>query len=324
MPVAGTDSAPPPRRSGRQKRLPKLPYAMKALFFSRTPRQTQRRSGRALTLKHAEPCIYTIENFLTDSEIKHLDDAYVTPRFQTFMRSYTDDETGTGEKTYSAHRTSTFTWLGKAGDPILRRVEERAADIVGIHRHCVEPFQIVAYRDGQRFGWHHDMGPLDDDTKEVTAGFPRRLATIFVYLNSLPEGQGHTEFPGIGLSVTPKRGMAVLFPNVLENGEPDVRTVHGAKPVGDGHLKVGMNVWLTQSDLQDYIGTEPVKHKLSAGKKRTNGKARKGAAKKRRKTTAAETPDDGEEEGTAGVLEKLRQSYGENRPFFRDPENLKF
>ena len=69
------------------------------------------------------------------------------------------------------------------------------------------------------------MGTLLDDGSVETVS-PRRIATVFVYLNSLPEGQGCTAFPELGLEVTPKRGMAVVWCNVQQNGEPDPLLVH--------------------------------------------------------------------------------------------------
>ena len=43
----------------------------------------------------------------------------------------------------------------------------------------------------------------DDDNVELVN--PRRLVTYFIYLNTLPEGQGCTEFPRLNIAVTPKR-----------------------------------------------------------------------------------------------------------------------
>lgn len=52
-------------------------------------------------------------------------------------------------------------------------------------------------------------------------------------------------------SVQPKRLRAVLFCNVLESGEPDVRLLHRADPVKEeGYLKFGLNIWVTDKSLQ--------------------------------------------------------------------------
>ena len=232
------------RKSSRRRKLPFFrSIAMQSLFFSPSPPAVHRRAGKSLVLKHVNPNIYVIENFLSNTEIYHLDSIYVTPKFSKFSRSYTDDGSVDGVKNYNENRTSTFMWLEKASDPVLRKIERRASEIVGLPAYNVEPLQIVAYKDGQEFKTHHDMGKILPGG-DIEAGEPRRLVTFFVYLNTLPIGEGHTEFPSLkGLSMTPKQGMAVLFPNILSNGAPDKMTVHKANPVHKPYVKIGMNIW---------------------------------------------------------------------------------
>lgn len=121
----------------------------------------------------------------------------------------------------------------KGLDSAIRRMESRAAELVGMQSHNVEGLQIVSYTDGQKFETHHDIGPIDDACEHVvTVVPPRRIITLFVYLNDLPEGIGTTNFPllkpqqppQVGrrklsagedcLKVQPKRGRALLFCNV--------------------------------------------------------------------------------------------------------------
>lgn len=47
--------------------------------------------------------------------------------------------------------------------------------------------QIVKYTEGQQFKLHHDMGTLNADGSVVSVD-PRRIVTLFVYLNDLPKG----------------------------------------------------------------------------------------------------------------------------------------
>lgn len=76
------------------------------------------------------------------------------------------------------------------------------------------------------------------------------LATFFVYLNDVPEDVGNTYFPRVQLSVTPKAGVAVLFPNIHSDNRPDVRTVHEAKPVPAPHVKWGLNIFVADRTQQ--------------------------------------------------------------------------
>lgn len=132
----------------------------------------------------------------------------------------------------------------------MSRIEQRGADIVGVPASNVEPLQVVSYTKGQQFKLHHDAGSLEEDGS-VEVVEPRRIATLFVYLNSMPKGHGHTEFPSLKLSVQPLRGAAVLFPNVTPDGQAEVLTIHQALPVSSPDLrKFGMNIWVTAQSVQ--------------------------------------------------------------------------
>jgi len=54
-----------------------------------------------------------------------------------------------------------------------------------------------------------------------------------IYLND-PEGGGETEFPDLGLKVTPKLGRAVVWNNLLETGQGNDKTRHQSLPVTAG------------------------------------------------------------------------------------------
>lgn len=126
-----------------------------------------------------------------------------------FKSSYTDDGS---EKLYNEHRTSKFIHLSKAQDRVARAIEQRASDMIGAQTDNVEPIQIVTYTEGQRFDLHHDAGSLDVETGKVEIVPPRRIATFFVYLNTLPLGIGHTAFPYIkGVLSSPALPTLITF-----------------------------------------------------------------------------------------------------------------
>lgn len=62
------------------------------------------------------------------------------------------------------------------------------------------------------------------------------------------------------MRVTPVRGRAVLFCNVLPTGAADLRTVHIAHPVPGPLRKYGVNVWICDENLQE-LATLPPKIK---------------------------------------------------------------
>jgi prolyl 4-hydroxylase len=171
-----------------------------------------------------------------------------------FEKSFVDKVNAeNSESTYDTqHRTSTFLSFGKRQDTRIAAMEQRAADLLGCWTsQLVEPLQLVRYLPGQFFGVHHDMGDLDDDGAVAlppkTPYSKRRLVTIFCYQNEVEQGGGgSTYFPACGdLRVSPTPGRAVLFANVLANGEPDPRTIHAGEAVKKG-TKYGLNMWICE------------------------------------------------------------------------------
>lgn len=77
-----------------------------------------------------------------------------------------------------------------------------------------------------------------------------RIFTLFTYLTDVDEG-GETEFPELGLKVTPKKGRAVLWPSVLDMDptKEDHRTVHIAQPPVSG-MKYSINSWIHSRDFK--------------------------------------------------------------------------
>ena len=83
-----------------------------------------------------------------------------------------------------------------------------------------------------------------------------RIMTSFVYLSDVEEG-GETTFPllkdseGRMLTVTPRKGQAVLWPNTLDDkpNQIDERTRHEAMAVRKG-VKYAANAWIHMHDFR--------------------------------------------------------------------------
>ena len=77
-----------------------------------------------------------------------------------------------------------------------------------------------------------------------------RVLTAFLYLNDVEAGGG-TWFDRLDITVTPRRGRALLWPSVLNESphEVDPRTTHSALPVEKG-VKYGANAWFHQHDFK--------------------------------------------------------------------------
>ena len=271
---------------------------MRTLFLDGPPpKATPAAEVRRLIPIHRSPNIYLVPHFLSPRDLDHMDEL-LTSRRAAFKHSHTDADES---KYQGEERTSISLALPKAADATLRAIEARAAELVGLPADHVEPLQIVHYSEGARFDMHHDVAPIKlpndededdgksssgagagagagvsgdgdeellrnltaDDVKVEQQAGPRRLVTLFVYLNSLPEGVGHTEFPllrdaeGKPLSVRPRSGTALVFCNVDEDGVPDVRLCHRACPGSGDHRKFGVNIWISDVTQQMHAIAAP-------------------------------------------------------------------
>jgi prolyl 4-hydroxylase len=92
-------------------------------------------------------------------------------------------------------------------------------------------------------------------------GQPSRFATVLFYLNDDMVG-GETSFPrwlnsetSEPLLVKPQRGKAVLFYNMLPDGNYDERSQHAALPVKKGE-KYLTNLWVWDPIMDQYVETK--------------------------------------------------------------------
>jgi len=193
---------------------------------------------------------------------------------------------------HDQHRTSRFIHFSKMASKHIASIESRAADLFHLPHHCVEPIQLVKYIPGQFFNVHHDLGVMTLDETEDARGEtdlhdsqpvwesnsvhislpprpnalcpPRRLLTVLVYLNDLPNTccscvtketnipttsychapscytgfhvtGGSTFFPllnhGQGLRIIPKQGQALIWCNITRDGLPDKRLIHSGEAI---------------------------------------------------------------------------------------------
>eukprot|EP01139_Manchomonas_bermudensis_P023737 Amastigsp_a841495_34.p1 type:complete len:323 gc:universal Amastigsp_a841495_34:1000-32(-) len=203
-----------------------------------------------VTVLNEEPLILQIEDFLTAEECVHF--------IELMKRSGLARSTVVGGMTgqsfrreYSEVRTSSNTWcMGECfDDPVTVNVSRRIALLLHQKsRDYAEHLQMLEYTTGQFYKQHNDY--IDS---QKTFGGGSRLYTFFMYLTDVDLG-GETEFVNLGIAVKPKRGRAVLWPNVRYNPPRDMsddRTDHQAKPVlSTTDIKYAINSWQHLGDFQ--------------------------------------------------------------------------
>lgn len=208
-----------------------------------------RPSDQPVTEVDSLPWLITFDNFLTDEECESLIEHGYEAGYERSRDVGNANFDGTVGNKESKGRTSENAWCatknGCRSKEIPKRILDRLTSIVGIPPENSEDLQILKYDVGQFYNTHHDYIPHQKDRQ-----CGPRILTFFLYLSDVESGGG-TDFPDLGITVTPKKGRAVLWPSVL-NLNPmnkDGRMMHQALPVNDG-LKFGANAWIHMFDYQ--------------------------------------------------------------------------
>lgn len=150
--------------------------------------------------------------------------------------AYLKDKFSRVSQLVSSGRTSSSVTLLFDETPVVERIQARIAQLTGYPLSHVEPLVMVRYLPGGRFSLHHDGSS--------------RPVTIFAYLNDVASG-GQTRFPALELQVVPKRGVAVMWNNTLEDGSADHRMDHEAIAMGPEGVKYGINCFVNRYQQRD-------------------------------------------------------------------------
>ena len=118
------------------------------------------------------PALFEIFDFVTDLERKELLEI-AELNLAHLKQSKTDKSAQVSG--VDSNRTSRSISFAKQQTALLRKLEARAAEIVGVNETDVEGLQLVRYEAGQFFGLHHDAGRYDEEGDWVdTSDAPSR------------------------------------------------------------------------------------------------------------------------------------------------------
>nr|VDC73770.1 unnamed protein product [Brassica rapa] len=153
-----------------------------------------------------KPRAFLYHNFLKNEECEHL-----ISLAKPYMRRSLVSGYGGGKQ--SSARTSTGSFISRGHDKIVEEIERRISEFTFLPVENGESLQVIHYEVGQKFDPHFDgLG---------------RIATFLMYLSDVNKG-GETDFPNSsgGLSISPKKGDAVLFWNNRPDGSQDPSSFH--------------------------------------------------------------------------------------------------
>ena len=178
---------------------------------------------------HRDPWILSFDNFLTSFEADHL----LAKAGHKFDRSLAGDGV-------TPVRTSSTSWCNVdhcLEDPLVQTIRARISNLTRVPWKNAEHLQVLRYQPGQFYREHHDQ-----NSPRFSAWGPR-LYTFFMYLSDVEEG-GETRFTKLNISVTPKKGTAILWPSVHSHDpwETESMTYHEAVTVAKGE-KYAANFW---------------------------------------------------------------------------------
>lgn len=143
-------------------------------------------------------------------------------------------------------RTSYTAFLKKGSDPFLINIERKVSNLLNIPVENIEDLQVVRYFPGQFYKFHHDYFKKEGKHELKRGG--QRLYTIFVYLSDVKEN-GYTNFPKVGVKVSPKKGNAAFWVNCNKNGKCNPNTLHAGDPP-TREVKYGLNIWIRQNKFK--------------------------------------------------------------------------
>jgi prolyl 4-hydroxylase len=170
--------------------------------------------------------LYTVDNFLTRDEC-----AGIVALIRAQLRPSTIT-TPPGGGYDNAFRTSSTCDLSDSIAEV-ERLDSKICAAIGFDKSLAEPTQGQHYEIGQVFKTHTDFFKPYELDKYSMGLLGQRTWTFMIYLND-PGGGGETEFPDLGMKVTPKMGRAVVWNNLRESGEGNDATKHQSLPVTGG------------------------------------------------------------------------------------------
>lgn len=189
------------------------------------------------------PRLMVFDDFLSEAEC----DALVKDA-KAKMEDSTVIDPITGKFVKHPERTSRGTHFEHQSSDVVIAIESRINKIFGFTTKQQEAIQILQYALGGEYKAHFDFfSPSDASSKALIAEGGQRLATLIMYLNT-PKDGGSTDLPNLGLSIRAKKGTALYFENVTQQGEVDERTLHAGMPVIAGEKWIATK-WLREREI---------------------------------------------------------------------------
>ncbi|XP_023036059.1 prolyl 4-hydroxylase subunit alpha-2-like isoform X3 [Drosophila willistoni] len=142
-------------------------------------------------------------------------------------------------------RTAKVAWFLDTFNQLTERLNQRIMDMTNFVLNGSEMLQVMNYGLGGYYVKHFDYFNTTTNP-HISQINGDRIATVLFYLNDVEQG-GATVFPEIKKAVFPKRGSAIMWYNLKDDGEGNRDTLHAACPVIVGSKWV-CNKWIRERE----------------------------------------------------------------------------
>lgn len=180
--------------------------------------------------------IYKIKDFIKDEECDQIIDE---------MSKNLNPSTITNPYGNKTDRTSLTSHMLPT-NLIFSSVDEKIHNFMKIPQKNGEILQGQKYLVGQEFKQHTDFfNDKEEYNKSHIGQRGQRTWTFLLYLNNVEEG-GETKFTKINLEIKPKKGMAIVWNNLLPNFTGNIYSMHAGLPVIKGEKNI-VTKWFRQN-----------------------------------------------------------------------------
>lgn len=145
-------------------------------------------------------------------------------------------------------RSSQTAYIKDDSQEDLQGIKIRIAALSGYPIEHIEGLGITFYQVDQYYRQHHDYFAEPSQNKGSSG---ERIYTFLIYLNDVKEeNQGKTSFPHLNVSVQPKQGVCIFWPNSTRDGTHVFEeTLHEAETLKGGE-KIVLNIWVRQFSMK--------------------------------------------------------------------------
>lgn len=203
-----------------------------------------------IAYRHHYPRIVLLDNVLSLQECDQ-----VIARSRIHLKPSVIVDEVTGKQVPVKERRSETYYLRRGEDAFIQRLDARCSEIMGKPVEHGESLQVVRYKQGGEYRPHWDYLPGENEPDTIRGqnlirNGGNRMSTLLIYLNDVPKG-GSTYFPGLNVSIKPRKGSAVYFVFADGQGGLDPQTLHAGAPVLDGEKWI-MTKWMRYRNYTPY------------------------------------------------------------------------